>query len=227
MCVWGFISFQVSTKRPCSRCGCSLGISPEWTEWVKWDGSSVQRTFQALFLVTENCSKNTALISVQMLPGHWPVSTAISTSSTFPAASPHLTLEYCNTWIFQSHLAVTSYSCLLKVTAFHLCCPVPKWQWHFTAYLHTRWSRFYPAVAVVALSFFFYSNYSVPYFLAAACTAGIRDPWQLLGPWAWCLMEIESTQLPAVLFDRWQCSAAKKKKKNKKKKKSCKMWDFG
>lgn len=221
MCVWGFISVQVSTKRLCNRCGCSLGISPAWAEWVKQDGSSVQRAFQALFLVTENCSENTALISLQMLPGHWPVSTASSTSS-FPPANPHLALEGGQL----QHLDfsgppgnVTSYCCPLKVAAFHLCCPVPKWWWHFTAYLQTRWSSFYTAVAVVTLSFLFYSNCSVPCFLATACAAGIRDPWQLLGPCAWCLLEIESTQC-FLLCSLTDDSAQLQKK-------GCKIWDFG
>lgn len=222
MCVRGFISFQVSTKSLCNRCDCSLGISPEWAEWVKQDGSSVQRAFQALFLGTENCSKNTALISLQMLPGHWPVSTASSTISSFPPASPHLTLE--GGWLQYLDLSgppgnVTSYCCLLKVTACHLCCPVPKWQRHFTAYLQTRWSSFYPPVAVVALSFLFYSNCSVPCFLATACAAGIRDPWQLLGLWAWCLMEIESTQC-FLLCSLTDDSAQLQKN-------GCKIWDFG
>lgn len=195
MCVWGFISFQVSTKSLCNQCDCSLGISPEWAEWVKHDESSVQRAFQAL--VTENCTKNTALILLQMLPGHCPVRTATSTSTSFLPASPHLTLDGGQLQYLDLSGPpgnVTSYCCLLKVAAFHLCCPVPKWRWHFTAYLQTRWSSFYPAVAVVALSFLFYSNCSVLCFLATACAVGIRDPWQLLGLWAWCLMEVKSTQ---------------------------------
>lgn len=114
---------------------------------------------------------------------------------------------------------VTSYCCLLKVTAFNLCYPVPKWQWHFTAYLHTKWSRFYPAVAVVALPFLFYFNYLVPCFLAAACAAGIRDPWQLLGLWAWHLLEIKSTHCFLLCFLTDDSAQLQKN--------GCKIWDFG
>lgn len=173
-------------------------------------------------LVTENCSKNTAPISLQMLPGRRPVSTASSTSSSFPPANPHLTLEGGKLQCLDHSGPpgnVTCNCCFLKVTAFHLGCPVPKWQWHFTAYLHTRWSRFWPAVAVLALSFLFYSNYSVPCFLASACAAGIRDPWQLLGLWAWRLMEIESTQC-FLLCSLTDDSAQLQKN-------GCKIWDFG
>lgn len=53
----------------------------------------MQRAFQVLLLITVNCSKNTALITLQMCPGHGPVSTPSSTSSSFPPANPHLTLE--------------------------------------------------------------------------------------------------------------------------------------
>lgn len=157
-----------------------------------------------------------------MLPGHWPVSTASSTSSSFPPANSHLTLEGGQL----QHLDlsgppgnVTSHCCLLKVAAFHLCCPVPKQRWHFTAYLQTRWTSFYTAVAVTTLSFLFYSGCSVPCFLATACAAGIRDPWQLLGPCAWCLMEIESTQC-FLLCSLTDDSAQLQKN-------DCKIRDFG
>lgn len=61
--------------------------------------------FQALFLLTENCSKNKALISLQLLTAgceHYKPLPQISTSSSFPPASSHLTGEGGQ---LQDHLA--------------------------------------------------------------------------------------------------------------------------
>jgi len=69
---------------------------------------------QALFLVTENGSKNTALISPHALTGH---QLAESTASTclraLPAPPSHQPIHAlhgkegsCDTWILQGHLAM-------------------------------------------------------------------------------------------------------------------------
>lgn len=69
--------------------------------------------FQSLFLVTENCSKDTALISLQMLRGQQlAVSTASPCLRAPPAPPSHQPIHAlhgkegsCNTWILQGQLA--------------------------------------------------------------------------------------------------------------------------
>lgn len=180
-------------------------ISPEWAEQVKWEFHTkghkclmpeLLLAFQALFLGTENSSKITALISLPMLTEHQlAVSTASSTSFSFPPGNSRVREgSTCNTSILQGHLATW----LLTVAFLRSRCISPLESCaRLTMVLHCVPARKVAQGLLCCSSGCFsllLKLIQLLCFLAAACAAGLRDPWQLLGPWAGRSVEIKSAQ---------------------------------